>query len=49
MTGVRAKALAALGRAEEGAALVRRDIKAGAAFPEEARSLEDLLAQLGRP
>lgn len=47
VTSVRAKALAAVGRRDEAAALLQRDAKAGKnAFPKEARELEEQLAAL---
>jgi thiol-disulfide isomerase/thioredoxin len=48
VTKLRAKALIALGRKGEAASLLTRDIKAGKAFPDEKRQLEDLLVGLGR-
>jgi thiol-disulfide isomerase/thioredoxin len=47
VTKVRAKALAVLGRGDEARALLRRDIKAGQAFPDAARGLRELLDGLG--
>jgi hypothetical protein len=47
VTKVRASALLALGRKDEAAALLKRDIRAGAAFPAAARQLQELLAALG--
>jgi thiol-disulfide isomerase/thioredoxin len=47
VTKVRAQALAALGRGAEAAALLKRDIRAGRAFPEAARGLRELLDSLG--
>ena len=49
VTKVRARALLALGRKAEAAALLQRDIKAGKAFPDEAGKLAELLATLGKP
>ena len=49
VTKVRASALAALGRKDEAAALLQRDIKAGAAFVEEARKLQEQLSGLAAP
>jgi len=46
VTKVRAKALLALGREDEAAALLKRDIKAGKAFADAARQLQELLAGL---
>jgi thiol-disulfide isomerase/thioredoxin len=46
VTKVRAKALILLGRKVEAAALLRRDIKAGSAFPAAARQLRELLTGL---
>jgi thioredoxin-related protein len=46
VTKVRAKALLVLGRKDEAAALLKRDIKAGAAFPDAARALRELLTSL---
>ena len=46
VTKVRAKALLALGHKDEAAALLKRDIKAGKAFPEAARALQELWSGL---
>lgn len=47
VTKVRAKALLALARKDEAAALLKRDIKAGKAFPDAARSLQEVLDEAG--
>jgi thioredoxin-like negative regulator of GroEL len=47
VTKVRSAALIALGRQEEAVALLKRDIKAGQAFPQGVRALQELLDTLG--
>jgi len=47
VTKVRAGALLALGRKDDAAALLKRDIKAGKSFPQGVRSLQELLDGLG--
>jgi hypothetical protein len=47
VTKVRCAALIALGRKDEAAALLKRDIKAGQAFPQGMRALQELLDTLG--
>jgi thioredoxin-like negative regulator of GroEL len=46
VTKVRAQALIALSRQEEAASLLKRDIKAGKAFPQATRALQELLEAL---
>lgn len=46
VTKIRATALSKLGRYDEAKALLKRDIKAGAVFPAEAKALRDLLSSL---
>ncbi|MBI5240072.1 MAG: thioredoxin family protein [Elusimicrobia bacterium] len=47
VTKARARALAALGRQDEAKALLERDIKAGKAFPDAVRGLQEALDGLG--